>query len=259
MFERIIQRFNSVGATGLITLASAVLAAVLLIVFDFLFKGRFVPIDMLIAVLIALIVAPLVTHGFVRLARRLQAAQSRLHDLATRDHVTDALNRRYFFEVAEQEMARAKRYDHPISVLLMDLDDFKAINDRFGHYVGDVMLTHFVQRCRAQLRECDLLGRYGGEEFVALLPETGQESAEAVAERIRSEVENLSMEREEGTAKTTVSIGVATVGANSGDAEQVNLDRLLQAADKAMYLAKDAGRNRVAIGKLGGLAAVGTR
>ena len=160
--------------------------------------------------------------------------------LARHDGLTGALTRRALLEGGERELQRWQRYGRPLSLLLLDIDHFKQINDRHGHLAGDRVLADAVAQMRGVLRRVDLLGRYGGEEFVALLPETGVAAALAVAERMRAAL--AAQPAIEGRPACTASIGVTTVAA--GDA---GLDALLARADAALYRAKRAGRNRVEV------------
>lgn len=158
--------------------------------------------------------------------------------LASYDSLTGALNRRALIEACEQEFERAQRKPREMSLLAMDLDHFKTINDTYGHQVGDRVLIDFVTRTKAHLRRPDHLGRFGGEEFVALLPETSLDEAVIVAERIRAEIEHSTA----NLPACTVSIGVA---ANPpGDRA---FDALLARADAALYQAKAEGRNSVSV------------
>jgi diguanylate cyclase (GGDEF)-like protein len=162
--------------------------------------------------------------------------------LAKVDTLTDAANRRHFQACLDAELARSARYGHECSLVSIDIDHFKEVNDRYGHSGGDEALRHFVQVTRLQLRSQDVLGRLGGEEFAVLLPETGMESAIAVAERIRRGVEATPARFGDGQIPLTASFGVACWSATSETA-----DALLQRADKALYAAKAAGRNRVTV------------
>lgn len=155
--------------------------------------------------------------------------------LASHDSLTGALTRRALIDACEQELERGRRKQRDMSLLMMDLDHFKEVNDRHGHLVGDRVLTGFVARVIALLRRPDRFGRFGGEEFVALLPETSLQEALIVAERIRAEVAAGS-----GQPSCTVSIGVAV-----SRPDDASLDVLLARADAALYHAKAAGRNCV--------------
>ncbi|MDP1610812.1 MAG: GGDEF domain-containing protein [Sulfuritalea sp.] len=154
--------------------------------------------------------------------------------LASHDSLTGALTRRALIDVCERELERCRRKGYAMSLLMLDLDHFKAINDTHGHLVGDRVLVDFVARVTTLLRLPDTFGRFGGEEFVAVLPETSLEQALLVAERIRAEIASLPV------PSCTVSIGAATSA--EGDA---SVDALLAQADAALYQAKAAGRNCV--------------
>jgi diguanylate cyclase (GGDEF)-like protein/PAS domain S-box-containing protein len=164
-----------------------------------------------------------------------------LRRLLTTDNLTGAANRAHFFEVAEAEVACWKHHGRPMSVLMLDADHFKRVNDDHGHAAGDVVLQVLVARTRMLLREADVLARFGGEEFVILLPGLDGRGAEAVAERIRLAIAAAPVEVEGRGIPLTVSIGCATLGGSDGD-----LGALLKAADNALYQAKQLGRNRTA-------------
>ncbi len=161
-------------------------------------------------------------------------------DLLRTDSLTKSLTRHYFLELAEQEIERAKRYGHPLSVMMMDIDHFKNVNDQYGHRVGDEALITFAEVVRAQKRGSDMFGRLGGEEFGLLLPDTNIENAVMVADRIRKIWAKTEIRSSALIIPSTVSIGV--VECSQAD---INFDDLLVRADKAMYLAKQNGRNRV--------------
>ena len=165
--------------------------------------------------------------------------EEELQRLAQIDSLTGCANRHHLLEVAEREFGRARRHDHPISVILFDLDRFKTVNDRFGHAAGDRVLCAFARRAEDLLRDHDIIGRYGGEEFVAILPHSDLVGAWRVAERIR---EGLAGDTSllPGGMTATVSAGVVEV-----DRGSPNIYSALQAADKALYRAKAEGRNRI--------------
>jgi diguanylate cyclase (GGDEF)-like protein len=164
-----------------------------------------------------------------------------LEQLAITDGLTGVFNHRYFQMRLENEVKRAHRYKLPFALLMIDLDHFKDINDRYGHAVGDVVLSHVAGLLRASVRETDLTARYGGEEFAVVLTQTSLPDAVLTAERLRNAVSELPVHTAEGVAlQVTVSIGVAACP-DHGD----NREALLQASDKALYAAKSAGRNQV--------------
>lgn len=165
-----------------------------------------------------------------------------LRRLASTDSLTGALNRRHFMDLAEREQRRALRYQMPLSVFLMDIDLFKNINDTYGHAAGDDILKRLIKICRDTLREPDLVGRFGGEEFAVLLPQTGADGALQVAERLRRAVAATKITTGKKTMRFTVSIGVASWQPDRGTIQDA-----LSSADKALYAAKADGRNRVVL------------
>ena len=178
-----------------------------------------------------------ITLGAIMMANeRLRAA---LEFIASHDQLTDAFARTAFIELLDKEVARSRRNNRPIALLMFDLDNFKSINDRFGHVTGDKVIIDFVQRTREMLRNIDSIGRYGGEEFVALLPETSMDEARAIAERV---CKGIAAGMSPDLPSYTVSIGVAAASNGSADA-----DELLSRADEALYRAKANGRNRVEV------------
>lgn len=163
-----------------------------------------------------------------------------LQRLATMDELTGVFNRRGLFQLAQREVERALRYHRPLTAMMLDIDRFKPLNDTYGHLIGDRVLQALAERCRENLRTLDIVGRYGGEEFFFVLPETGIEEALAVAERLRRAIEQMRILADEETVSITVSIGVATMTPTITD-----LTTLIECADRALYLAKQAGRNCV--------------
>ncbi|TDT89175.1 PAS domain S-box protein [Pseudodesulfovibrio indicus] len=192
---------------------------------------------------------PIMVQGVQRLysvihdvTQRIRLEQD-MKRLATTDALTGANNRHQFFSQAAHEVARAKRYDNPLSVIMLDIDYFKSINDTYGHHAGDVVLKVFSETARTALRVNDVFGRLGGEEFAALLPQTGLEEGLEVAERLRAAFAALSVRVDEAVISFTVSLGVTQVRASDRDMEEV-----LNRADEALYRAKRMGRNRVVKG-----------
>mgnify|MGYP000909940042 CR=1 FL=1 len=166
--------------------------------------------------------------------------ENQLRILATTDPLTGAYNRRTFFEMGGIEFNRSKRYENALSVLMMDIDHFKLVNDNYGHNVGDITLSTLVANCMSILRAIDILGRVGGEEFSVILPHTSGQEAMLVAERLRQVIEKSIMETDNAVFFITVSIGVAEIRP-----EDITVDDILKRADHALYQAKNKGRNRV--------------
>lgn len=172
---------------------------------------------------------------------------------ARTDPKTGLPNAVWWHEVAQREFERARRFDDQVAVLLADLDHFKRVNDTYGHLAGDVVLRRVADTFAHEVREYDVVGRFGGEEFVVVLPSTGPDRATQIAERLRHRVATLDLEVEDVTGQRrqvwglTVSIGLAHYPAHGRD-----LDDLLRIADAALYTAKAAGRNRVQVASPGG-------
>jgi diguanylate cyclase (GGDEF)-like protein len=163
-----------------------------------------------------------------------------LEVLATTDDLTKLLNRRQFFASFQDEFERARRQGRPLSLIMIDADHFKDVNDRHGHAVGDEVLRVLAERCRGLFRATDILGRIGGEEFAAALAETDLAEALDTAERVRREVAGEPITVGTDRLRVTVSVGVAAHGGDPADSAD-----LLQRADRALYAAKAGGRNRV--------------
>jgi diguanylate cyclase (GGDEF)-like protein/PAS domain S-box-containing protein len=167
----------------------------------------------------------------------------KLHELAVTDDLTGISNRRHFFDNASRELFRSKRASRPLSIIMFDIDHFKSVNDTYGHAVGDNVLKKIAARISSNLRSLDIYARYGGEEFIICLPETALEDAKNVAERIRGIVEETIMQdTNNNDFKVTVSLGVASLSHDSDALEQI-----IEQADKALYKAKQGGRNRVGV------------
>lgn len=171
----------------------------------------------------------------------LEAQRDAVQRLANTDHLTGVLSRRYFYDCIDREIARATRDGTPLSVLMLDIDHFKRINDTYGHPVGDLVLKAFAAACQAELPATAIFGRLGGEEFALILPGTSFEAALAIAEVLRSTTEKTSVSTAEGAKVSfTVSSGLAVM-----DALDADVEALLKRCDEALYTAKRQGRNRV--------------
>ncbi len=155
------------------------------------------------------------------------------------DYLTGVLNRRSFIAMSLHEIARVQRTGSPPSILMCDIDHFKAVNDSHGHQIGDALLCAITNTCRTHLRTVDLLARWGGEEFAILLPDTDLAAGRLVAERLRTAVAALSIPAATGDARATISVGCAAWSPDD------NFDAAMHCADLALYQAKAQGRNRV--------------
>ena len=177
----------------------------------------------------------------LELERDLMEARDALQFQATHDPLTGSLNRVVVIEMLQRELVRAEREQIPVSVIMMDIDHFKRVNDSYGHLVGDAGLFEVVKRIQACIRAYDEMGRYGGEEFLVVTPNNTQTAAVEIAERIRRLIGETEIDTSEGRVAVTSSFGVAGMaGENKMDAND-----LIRAADAALYRAKRGGRNRV--------------
>jgi diguanylate cyclase (GGDEF)-like protein len=170
----------------------------------------------------------------------LRTALEEVERLAITDSLTGLYNHRHLFELEDREFQRARRYRLPLSVIMLDIDEFKQVNDTYGHAIGDQALKGVAECCRKELRGVDVIGRYGGDEFVAMLPETGLSAACQVAERLRKSIAEMVLDTKGGRVTVTVSLGIAAL-----DDEHLTPETLLDHADQALYVAKENGRNRV--------------
>lgn len=168
-------------------------------------------------------------------------AMEKMAELSTKDELTDLYNRRYFMEFAEREISGTARYGHSLSLLMLDIDHFKRINDSHGHLAGDAVLRHTANLLKDCIRKYDAAGRYGGEEFAVIMPNTGLNDARIFCERLRTKVAETTVRYDAKEIKFTVSIGLAQF-----DPEiDKSIVHLIERADKGLYAAKEQGRNRV--------------
>jgi diguanylate cyclase (GGDEF)-like protein/PAS domain S-box-containing protein len=166
--------------------------------------------------------------------------EEQLVALSRTDELTGASNRRYFLDKSEDVICMMKRYQRPVSMMIADLDNFKSINDNYGHRAGDLALKAFAEICRGEIRESDIFGRLGGEEFGLMLPETTIQEAQVLAERILNATNALEIRLDGQAIRFTVSIGLIEL-----DADDTSLNKVIHRADLAMYQAKAQGRNRI--------------
>lgn len=175
--------------------------------------------------------------------RELEEARAQIEAMADTDELTGLPNRRCLIRRLDEEIKRAERYGQPLSILMLDIDHFKTVNDTYGHQAGDAMLVQTAKLLSAMSRDTDFIGRYGGEEFLGVLAQTGLEGSPMMAERIRQAMEQQVFDLGDGiTISKTVSVGAATW--HHGDDTD---DQLIARADAALYEAKEGGRNRVVL------------
>lgn len=180
------------------------------------------------------------------LEKQAQDLLDQVQNLARRDSLTNLYNHRYFYEIAEVEFSRTRRFKHSLAAIMIDLDHFKLVNDTYGHLVGDQVLRTVAEHMQSSLRAVDILGRVGGEEFLAILPETSIEGGLIIAERLRLAIEQNPFSTRSGLIYVTASLGMAVITKGC-----LSLDVLINQADKALYVAKRNGRNRVEVWEVG--------
>ncbi len=174
--------------------------------------------------------------------QKLKALTQELREVSNRDGLTRLFNRRYIEENLSKEFSRARRYEQPLALILCDIDHFKQINDNHGHLAGDEVLRIISQRLHHNLRDTDILGRYGGEEFLIVLPNTGTSGGKVLAERLRNAIESEPVSFGDTQLNITISLGITELHKDSHNYEQ-----LIGEADQALYRAKESGRNRAIV------------
>lgn len=242
MIRALIRRFGSLGVTLVASLLAIGASIGMTAAYSLLLKGTILRVDLLLCVMVSATVSPLIIYWLATLSYELYQSEQRLSALSQKDPLTGAYNRRYFDEQAKVECARAHRYGQALTVLMLDLDKFKQVNDTHGHAAGDEVLKAVVRVGHRTLRKSDVLARYGGEEFVILLPHAGVTESTMLAERLRKAIEETVIPVDSLNLKVTVSIGASTLAEQESD-----ITPMLARADQALYTAKANGRNRVEI------------
>ncbi|MCF8032000.1 MAG: GGDEF domain-containing protein [Desulfarculaceae bacterium] len=230
-------------ATVLVT-AIALAGSWLITALIILLTGATSPSGIITAVLAStlapLVLAPLLSRRNFRLMLRLNQACTEVERLSRTDDLTQIYNRRYFMEMTLRELALGTRHGYPVALLLLDLDSFKEINDELGHLAGDRALASCAATIQRTIRQGDVLGRFGGDEFLVLAPHTGLDSAARLAERIRETMAGQGVMA--GGRKLTVRLSVGVVTTEQGT---TSADDLLRLADRALYRAKEMGGDRI--------------
>jgi diguanylate cyclase (GGDEF)-like protein len=243
--KRLVLKWGARNTVILITVFSVLISmAVTLILVVTLNHLRVASLSIMTQILVAIIVplfaAPIISWPFVGVLFQINQLEAEMRVLATYDSLTKLLNRRVFLERAEYAHNIAKREKQDFSILAVDLDFFKRVNDQYGHTAGDNVLATFGQLVRNISRESDIAGRVGGEEFTFFLPNTTSSEAEFFADRIHAAVKETTVNHLGTSIRFTVSIGLASFTGNNSS----SLDALLQFADSALYEAKKNGRNQ---------------
>jgi diguanylate cyclase (GGDEF)-like protein len=242
MLRTLIKCYGVIPATLALTATALLSSATFTFLIDVIFLGSIELADLTISIIVPALVAPPFTYQILRLIAQLEAAEEQQRILAITDPLTQAYNRRHFVALSEREFARAKRYGTAFSLIILDIDDFKPINDSYGHAAGDEVLRRLTAICQAACRDSDLFARYGGEEFIFLLPETDKNNTLNFAERLRKLSAQTTVTYNQAAIHFTVSMGVITY-----QQDATGPDALLIKADEALYQAKHAGKNRVMV------------
>ncbi len=251
--EALLSFYNHRYMLGMMKRSGLFPAAILLSILAFIISlGIIIPINLLmggslltgitIDIIICTTVVPYHLYQVGRLLQELEHIKELHYQDSIHDFLTSAFNRRYFLDTTHNQFDVNGMLPAGMSLMLLDIDDFKHVNDTFGHDTGDEILKQVSQHCQSALRNGDIFARYGGEEFICLLPSTASEQAFAVADRLRAGIESLGFGKGAKRAKITVSIGLATTRT-----DRQNLSRLISLADHALYHAKQTGKNRVSV------------
>jgi len=241
-------RQTVIGRVLAITVASMVTSLTLTLLVRYFYYGGLAGsgLSALIAALVPLLIAPIGSWREISLTQRLRIANERLKTLSETDPLTLTLNRRRFLEIAQQQLALAARHCYPTSLLLIDFDHFKQINDRHGHAVGDLVLVESTALIKEICRESDALARFGGEEFILLLPHTAREGAKMVADRIMQTLRDHVVHSPTSGLPMRLSVTVS-IGGVTSEASESALDVMMSRADALLYDAKQAGRDHYLI------------
>ncbi len=235
-----LRRHGVLKVTIGVTLLSVVLSALITISIMLLTDGRISKMGLLISIFIPAILAPSFEYRLLSVLLQLDLAEEKLRIMATKDELTHSYNRRHFFELANQELARTLRYGGTFSIAILDFDNFKSVNDHYGHQAGDQALLELCQICNTNIRMPDIFARYGGDEFVFLFPQSDKEKARECLKRILASISDKPLLHEDSQIHIHVSIGLAEFSRDSH-----LIDHILRQADLALYRAKHEGGNKI--------------
>lgn len=241
-----LRRWGLWPVVAAVTLASMAISLAIVVIVHLALGIQLTAVPVSLSLLCPLILAPTASAHSFGLLLRLDTAHQQLSRLSNTDDLTGAYNRRHFMACLRAEAERATRGGPPYCVALIDVDDFKGVNDRHGHLAGDEVLRTLAQACMAQMRSTDVFARFGGEEFAVLLTMTDLAHAGPWLERLREHVAALRLQEFGDRVAVTVSIGVAAAGDDSADrSAAAQVESALRRADEALYRAKREGKNRV--------------
>jgi len=238
MLRTILRKYGLLRTTLGLTVISVVLSVFITVCINSMMGNTEIGIGLPISMIVPAFITPIFSAQILRLALNLDRAEQRLQVLSTTDDLTQIYNRRYFIEYAERELDRARRYGEVFSIAILDFDNFKLINDTYGHMAGDRMLQEASKIIQKTIRSADVFARYGGDEFILLFPETNETQARECVERIFDEYASARMKIEDSAFELKISLGVATF-----EGQVADLDDLLKRADYALYQAKKRGGN----------------
>jgi len=236
----IIIKLGAIKSTILLTMTLCILSVAFTGMMSLIFRGEIMLYSIIISLVIPAVSVPPVSMLFIRLIIKLDETEKKMYQKSITDELTGSYNRRFMMEILEKEMHRARRFHHKLSLIMLDLDDFKKINDEHGHLKGDLVLKELSNLCIKSMREIDYFARYGGEEFLFVFPETSKEEATIFAERLRISIMNIKIPVEDKTISFTASIGVTEL-----DFEKDFINNFIERVDMALYEAKRKGKNIV--------------
>lgn len=242
MLKSVKTRQQIIKITALLSLAVILASLSLTLLFQYFTGNAPNYLGLLPSIIAPILIAPPIIYKFLDIIRQLHLAHELLQSMSQEDYLTGVFNRRHLEETATKEFSLGKRHNFPVSIMIMDIDHFKNINDTFGHLKGDDVLVELTQCVYEIIRKTDIFGRYGGEEFILFMPHTALDDAVMLAERIRQAVADRNFLPESLQLGVTISLGVAGVSPETN-----SLEALILNADLALYRAKQAGRNRVSV------------
>lgn len=240
-----VKKLGFVKLLGALTVSASILSFSISILLRLLVDGAIDWHAMIFPLAVPLLLTPFIGFFFVHLLFELDKAKSQLAVLSMTDDLTGLFNRRYFLDQAHKELTRAQRYGQVFSMLFIDLDDFKVVNDRYGHPAGDKILCMVANTCQHESREADVLARYGGDEFAILMPGLQSHQAVQYADRLRNILSDAKILYQGQILRTTVSIGVVT-----WQHEIFDMEALIYLMDRALYAAKHGGKNKTRVAKM---------